>query len=1053
MLTCFVAAEWSVGERTVSAAWAANSTPRNPRRLRLPPRLLAGLLGFLAGAWPGLAQNEGGDQFLDGIGETALVARYPLAGNTADRSRNGYHATLQGSGGAFVEDRQFGRVLSLPGTGGAFVQLPGETLEHLDSLSVCGWVWLRSSTPWQRFFDFGLNTATNFFCTPVGEGAADGYRARVTKSGWTSEQGPTAARLPTNRWVHLAVVLDATRRTLSLYRDGARVGQATNLTVNLEAVVDPDDARRTRLYLGRSQYDTDPFLNALLHDVRLYSIALTDQQVATICRNAAGGGQTSASANPAPSPTTPAPKPEPAPSAFGLVSVPDLRVETAVGTLPRLPRTVPGVYRDGAAGPPVRILWPAPTNNQSVLQPGTFVITGRIAGATLQPKATVVVKAATVEPPAPVRRLETFALDRVTLNPDEQQRPTLLIRHRDKFLQTLAQTNPDRFLYMFRNAYGQPQPAHAQPLGGWDSQTTKLRGHATGHYLTAIAQAYASTGYDPALQTNFLQKMNYLIDTLHELAQKSGRPAQEGGPFTADPLTVPPGPGRTNYDSNLSQEGIRTDYWNWGRGFISAYPPDQFILLEQGATYGGGNHQVWAPYYTLHKILAGLLDCYEVGGNRKALEVAQGMGLWVQQRLQALPPATRTRMWSRYIAGEYGGMNEVMARLGRLTGDKRFLDCARLFDNTTLFFGDANHTHGLARNVDTLRGKHANQHIPQITGALELYRNTCELPYHRVAENFWRICTECYAYSIGGVAGARNPNNAECFTAEPDSLFANGFNRGGQNETCATYNLLKLSRQLFLYDPDARYTDYYEQALYNDILASVAEDNPGNTYHIPLNPGSRKQFGNARMDGFTCCNGTALESATKLQDSIYFHSADHQALYVNLFVPSTLNWKERNLILTQRTSFPYEDTSRLVVRGRGEFDLKIRVPRWATRGFAIKINGQTQNMAAVPGTYATVRRSWQDQDQIEWQMPFPFHLQRVMDAPNLASLFFGPILLAAEEPGPRSDWRPVTLDAADPGKSITGDPRTLRFRLGDALLRPFYEMYGRYSVYFDVREK
>ena len=269
-------------------------------------------------------------------------------------------------------------------------------------------------------------------------------------------------------------------------------------------------------------------------------------------------------------------------------------------------------------------------------------------------------------------------------------------------------------------------------------------------------------------------------------------------------------------------------------------------MLEKGATYGGGNHQIWAPYYTLHKILAGLLDCYEVGGNRKALEIAQGMGLWVQQRLQAVPTATRISMWNRYIAGEYGGMNEVMARLARMTGDKRFLECARLFDNIHFFFGDADHTHGLARNVDTLRGKHANQHIPQITGALETYRNTRERPYYQIADNFWHICTECYMYSIGGVAGARNPNNAECFTAQPDSLFANGFARGGQNETCATYNLLKLSRQLFMFDQDARYMDYYEQALYNDILASVAANNPGNTYHIPLNPGSRKQFGNAR---------------------------------------------------------------------------------------------------------------------------------------------------------------------------------------------------------------
>ena len=1025
----------------------------NPHLLPHRVLLLACCWGLVAGPPPAAAQSDGGEQFLDGMGETALVARYLLNGNTADRSRNGYQATLRGSGGAFVEDRQFGTVLSLPGTGGAFVQIPGESLEGLDTLTVTGWVFLRSAAPWQRFFDFGSNTTTNFFCTPMGEGEADGYRARITTRGWTGEEGPTAARIPTNQWVHLAVVLDGPRRTSGLFRDGVRVGQATNISVNLELLLDADDARRSQLYLGKSHYDTDPYLDAKLHDVRLYSVALTDQQVATVWKNALSGGKAVAPVKPAPAPGESAATAATASSALELIRVPDLSVETIVGTLPRLPRSVPGEYRGGAKGPEVRIIWPSPTNNQSVLQPGTHTVTGRVAGTKLEPKASVTVKPAPGQSHGPARTLEAFPLDRVTLNPDEQKRATPFMQHRSKFILGLAGTDPDRFLYMFRDAFGQKHPEGTQPLGGWDSQTTRLRGHASGHYLSAIAQAYASTGYDPTLRTNFLNKMDYLIDTLYDLSQKSGRPAQEGGPSNANPTTVPPGPDRTNYNSNLSKGGIRTDYWNWGLGFISAYPPDQFIMLEKGATYGGGNHQIWAPYYTLHKILAGLLDCYEVGGNRKALEIAQGMGLWVQQRLQAVPAATRINMWNRYIAGEYGGMNEVMARLSRVTGDKRFLECARLFDNITLFYGDADRTHGLACNVDTLRGKHANQHIPQITGALETYRNTRERPYYQIADNFWHICTEGYAYSIGGVAGARNPNNAECFTAQPDSLFANGFARAGQNETCATYNLLKLSRQLFLYDQDARYMDYYEQALYNDILASVAANNSGNTYHIPLNPGSRKQFGNANMDGFTCCNGTALESGTKLQDSIYFHSADQQALYVNLFVPSTLAWAERNVVLTQRTSFPYEDTSRIVIGGGGKFDLKIRVPRWATRGFLVKINGQPQPVSAAPGRYCTLQQTWKDMDTIEVQMPFAFRLDRVMDQPNIASLLYGPVLLAAEESEPRSDWRPVTLDATDLGKTITGDPATLRFSIGDVALRPFYETYSRYSVYLDVTLK
>jgi uncharacterized protein len=426
------------------------------------------------------------------------------------------------------------------------------------------------------------------------------------------------------------------------------------------------------------------------------------------------------------------------------------------------------------------------------------------------------------------------------------------------------------------------------------------------------------------------------------------------------------------------------------------------------------------------------------------------MARWVHARLQAVPAATRISMWNRYIAGEFGGMNEVLARLSRVTGEAEFLAAAKLFDNTSFFFGDADHSHGLARNVDTLRGKHANQHIPQILGALETYRGTREADHWFVAENFWEITTHSYMYSIGGVAGARNPNNAECFTAEPDTLFANGFANVGQNETCATYNLLKLSQQLFLFQPDAKYMDYYEQALYNHILASVAENDPGNTYHVPLNPAARKQFGNAQMDGFTCCNGTAIESHTKLQDTIYFRSADDRILYVNLFVPSRLDWAGK-VTLTQQTDFPYGDKTRFTVGGGGDFEIRVRVPRWATQGFVVKINGRPQTLSVIPGTYVTVGASWQNGDTIEIEMPFEFQLSPVMDQPNLASVFYGPVLLAAEESGPRSDWRPMTLQAADLSKSFKGDRRALRFAAGEVRFKPFFETYGRHSVYLDVK--
>ncbi len=991
--------------------------------------------------------QQGGDQFLDGIGETGLIARYVLSDNAEDSSRNQFHAALRGTGAEFVEDPQFRRVLLLTGNG-SYAQLPGRTLEGEDAISVTGWLYLHSGAS-GPIFDFGQNPSSRLFAVA----SRAGFRASIVTGGMV--RGEAASRtIDENQWVHFAVVLDPTSRALTVHVDGARAGQAANVGVNATDIMNRTSAAANRFFLGRSQQDEAPTLHGRLRDVRIYRIALADQQVATIRTNALPVQQAARGRGRGAAPEiSTAAIPKESVFAARLSHVPDITVETVVGTLPRLPAAVRAVYRDNRLGPDIRVLWPAPTDTTSVAKAGSYIVTGKVPGTSIEPKATVIVKVAAGTTLLPSRVVEAFPLSAVVLDRDAGGRETPFIRNRDKFIRGLAESNPDAFLYNFRDAFGQPQPAGVKPLEGWDNQTTRVRGHASGHYLTAIAQAYASTTYDEALRASFLGKMTYLIDTLYDLSQKSGRPAQTGGPSVADPAAVRPGPGRDGFDSNLRAGALRTDYWNWGVGFISAYPPDQFIMLEKGATYGTRDSQIWAPYYTLHKILAGLLDSYEVAGNTKALEIARGMGAWTRARLNAVPPETRASMWGRYIAGEYGGMNEVMARLYRLTGDKAFLETAKLFDNTGFFYGNAAREGGLAKNVDTIRGRHANQHIPQITGALETFRGSKELPYYAIATNFWEMVNANYMYSIGGVAGAQNPNNAECFVAQPGTIWENGFANGGQNETCATYNLLKLDRQLFMYDQTGKYMDHYERALFNHILASVAEDNAGNTYHVPLNPGAQKSFGNARMNGFTCCNGTALESNTKLQDSIYFRNADNNTLFVNLFVPSTLNWTERKVTVQQVTNFPYADTTRLVIKGNSQFDLKVRVPRWATRGFHVKINGRDQALKAEPGSYVSLGRTWRPNDTIEIRMPFGFYLDSVVDQPNVASIFYGPVLLAAEESATRTDWRPVTLDANDIGKSITGNPATLRFTLGDVVLKPFYETFGRNSVYVHVTLK
>ncbi len=995
------------------------------------------------------AQN--GDQILDGIGETGLVARYLFNGDLKDWSRNTLHGKAGSTAVQYVNDTRFGKVLSLSGDNAAFVTIPPEALNDLESVSISVWINLRSKNAGQYLFDFGNVTGGRFYVAPSGLVNNEGFLAgMVSSAGKTAKINGGTPEL--NKWIHVALVIDVASKKLSTYIDSKPVGEA-GISPEFSNLFNQTGAEK-KLFIGRSLLAGQPNVNALVHDFRIYRVPLSNTQIAGIYRNAQRGlNEGSVNTTAKKEDTLPQFSPShPQGYTAYLQKVNDVTVQTEKGNLPRLPAYLEGTYKNGIKGPRVRVIWPAAIDNTNVMNTGTYTITGRIAGTDFKPKATVVVTEKSSALPAG-SPLEVFALSQVSLNTDPHGQQTKFIQNRDKFINTLATTDPNSFLYMFRHAFGQPQPPGAKPLGGWDSRDTKLRGHATGHYLTAIAQAYAGTGYDNKLRQNFAQKMEVMVNTLHELSLLSGKPKNEGSTHVSDPAKVPVAEGKTTYDSDLTDEGIRTDFWNWGNGYISAYPPDQFIMLENGAKYGGQKTQIWAPYYTLHKILAGLMDVYEVSGNQKALDVASGMSDWVYARLSKVPTDTLIKMWNTYIAGEFGGMNEAMARLYRITGKANHLKAAQLFDNIRVFFGDTAHSHGLAKNVDLFRGLHANQHIPQIVGSIETYRATNNPEYYKIADNFWYKAVNEYMYSIGGVAGARNPANAECFISQPGTLYENGFSAGGQNETCATYNMLKLTSNLFLLDQRSAYMDYYERALYNHILASVAEKTPANTYHVPLRPGSAKQFGNPNMTGFTCCNGTAIESSTKLQSAIYFHSKDNQSLYVNLFVPSTLDWKERGMTIIQSTAFPNEDNSRLTIKGNGRFAINVRVPAWATEGFEIKINGKAQKVAATAGKYLSLTRNWKDGDMIDIKMPFRFHLDPVPDQQNIASLFYGPILLAAQEPEARKDWRKITLDAKDISKSIKGDPRQLTFTIQDVVFKPFYETYGRHSVYLDIELK
>lgn len=708
-----------------------------------------------------------------------------------------------------------------------------------------------------------------------------------------------------------------------------------------------------------------------------------------------------------------------------IVAAEDIAVETQPGTLPSLPGQVKVTYEDDTTGKE-KVVWPVDlTVGQFATVGDTVEVTGQIVDYDVEVTATVTVTEEAEE--APEAAAEQFDLSDVTLDGTD----TIFGENMERTLEYLEVMDADRMLYNFRSAYGQ-DTLGAEPLTGWEEPTGLLRGHSTGHFLSALAQAYASTG-----ESVYKEKMDYMVSELRKLQEMS-----EGDPAEFETQCTP---------SDAAQDKWSTDPSEWGEGYLSAYSPDQFALLEQYTPYA----TIWAPYYTMHKILAGLIDCYQYGGNEEALEAAKDLGLWVYRRLSGCTTEEqREQMWSMYIAGEYGGMNESLATLYEITGEEEYLEAAQMFDNSTFF-------DNLAANVDDVADRHANQHIPQIVGAIHEYAATGDSYYYNVAENFWEIVTDRYAYSIGGVGTGETFKDPY---TQGQNILGNE-SRGENCETCAAYNMLKLTQQLYNYDPDnAEYMDYYERTLINQIAASQSHDTTeymhnGTTYMLPIDPGQSKDY-DTDYGGFTCCNGTGMENHVKYQAAAYAKSDD--TLYVNLYMPTTVTWDEMGVSVKQETDFPSEH-SRLTVTGSGEFTIKLRVPYWATDGFEVQVNGETICTNPEVSTYVEITRTWESGDVITINMPYTLHLDKTpdeVDGSTVASLMYGPLVMVAKDE--RDTYEPMnwyTLVLSDDLEEsvtvITGtDEEDVPHLSTNGLdFYPMYDAYNyRYHAYVKVED-
>ena len=739
-----------------------------------------------------------------------------------------------------------------------------------------------------------------------------------------------------------------------------------------------------------------------------------------------------------------------------IVTVETVTVESPVGNAPRLPYQVWVKYADGK-GEYRQVRWLNASNatemaeaNPAINPVGTeYKVRGFIIGdntTTNGYPVTAQVKVVEGAYPVPSNTpvAETLPLDQVSIDGDNR-----LSWNRDLDIDQLISFPVRQQLYNYRDTYGLSTEGYPE-ADGWDSPTTKLKGHGSGHYMSAMAFAFASC-QDPAKKAILRQNITTMVNELRQCQERTFVWNKDLGRYWEARDFAPEAELLAMKGSWADFDNYKKDYRHYGYGYLNAIPAQHCVLIEKYAPYN--NEQgVWAPYYSVHKQLAGLIDIATYIDDKavaeKALLIAKDMGLWVWNRLhyrtfvksdgrqdeRRAKPGNRYEMWNMYIAGEVGGMAESLARLAEMTGTAEekahLLEASNYFDSPAFF-------DPLAKNVDAIRTRHANQHIPMVTGALRSFRGNNLPYYYNLAQNFWTMIQGRYRYAMGGVG------NGEMFRqpySQITSMCMNVTSWGGRdlhpeptiNETCCAYNLAKLTKDLNCFNPDdARYMDYYERVLYNQIIGSVNPRQYQTVYQYAVGLDASKPWGNETPQA-TCCGGTGVENHVKYQEAAYF--VNDRTLWVALYLPTTAHWTQKGVTVKQSCLWPAERSEIRITEGTATFAMKLRVPYWATEGFDVRLNGKSLAAAYQPCSYVEIpARQWSAQDVVEVIMPFTRHLDFGPDKMETSpayekdgkteytpmwagALMYGPLVMAAE--GIHS-WDEATVDMAGDLSDIT----------------------------------
>lgn len=769
-----------------------------------------------------------------------------------------------------------------------------------------------------------------------------------------------------------------------------------------------------------------------------------------------------------------------------------ISVDCPVGTAPRLPNLVWVTYSDGYSEYR-QVRWAnAPLADEqaeadaqkhpagSQYEIGGFVIGDETTDNGYPVKAQIKVVAEGYQTPEK-EVAHTFSLADVSIDGDNR-----LTHNRDEALREICSWDVTQQLYNYRDTYGLSTEGYTKS-DGWDSPDTKLKGHGSGHYMSAIAQAYA-VATNPEQKAILRKNITRMVNELRECQEKTFVYNKELKRNWEARDFAPEAELREMKGTWAAFDEYKKHPELYGYGYINAIPAQHCALIEMYRAYNNSDW-VWAPYYSVHKQLAGLIDITTYFDDKeicdKALLIAKDMGLWVWNRMhyrtyvkqdgtqdeRRAKPGNRYEMWDMYIAGEVGGMSESLARLSEMVSNPdekaKLLEAANCFDAPKFY-------DPLSKNIDDIRTRHANQHIPMIIGALRSYKSNQKPYYYNLAENFWRLVQGRYMYAMGGVG------NGEMFRqpyTQILSMATNGLQEGESqaypdiNETCCAYNLVKLSKDLNCYDPDnAQYLDYIERTLYNQIIGSLNPDQYQTCYQYAVGLNATKPFGNETPQS-TCCGGTGSENHTKYQQSAYF--ANDNTLWVGLYMPTTLHWKEKGVTIKQDCLWPAQHSAIKITEGEGDFTLKLRVPYWATQGFSIKVNGKEVAKSYQPSTYVELeQKHWKVGDVVEIDMPFSKHIEYGADklSSDVASLdgtplktswvgtlMYGPLVMAGTG---AQTWNQATLNidsrlsnitvGESNGVTIGAGANLLTLKLGGKEFQPDYYRNANSTHYYRI---